>query len=514
MELLPKLSQNLLEILDDDEYYDITIEVGNDPYVKVFHAHMVILNYRSPYLRRILSTNEKKNDGTLMNIKLSNISPESFQIILRYIYGGKLLLDECDTFDIIKILITASELSLQELIPRLQSFLINNKRDWLEQNFNLIYQTSFENDSFLELQKFCTELMSKEPGKIFNSPDFTSISEKSLITLVENDNLQMSDIKIWEHVLKWGIAQNPELSSDPSSYSNDDFDALKNTLQRCIPFIKFIKFSSKEFLNKVYPYKMIIPVKLYENLIQWFLNNDYNPSNKLEPRMVKEIICKMNNNDYNPNSKLELQTVSHKINNNHNASSKSESQTIKGINIDSKIITIQHAELISKWIDKLEIEDKVDKMKNFYEFKLIFRGSRDGFTPKRFHEICDNQSLTVAIIKVKDSNEILGGYNPIAWKSLFIYGTTDDSFIFSFRNKNINDHIISRVNVKVNAINYWPRYGPSFGNRDLILFGGDVNDFRQKYNYCKKRSYEKNIRETEGVFSVEEYEVFQIIKKN
>ena len=80
---LPKLSQNLLEILEDDEYYDITIEVGNDPYVKIFRAHMVILNYRSPYLRRMLSTNKKKNDGTLVNIKLPNILPENFQIILR-----------------------------------------------------------------------------------------------------------------------------------------------------------------------------------------------------------------------------------------------------------------------------------------------------------------------------------------------------------------------------------------------------------------------------------------------
>ena len=80
---LPKLSQNLLEILNDDEYYDITIEVGNDPYVKIFRAHTIILYYRSPYLRRILSTNKKKNDGTLMNIKLQNISPEIFQIILR-----------------------------------------------------------------------------------------------------------------------------------------------------------------------------------------------------------------------------------------------------------------------------------------------------------------------------------------------------------------------------------------------------------------------------------------------
>jgi hypothetical protein len=83
-DFLPKLSQNLLEILDDDdEYYDIVIEVGKDPYVKIFHAHMVILYYRSPKLRRILSTNRKKNDGTLINIKLPNILPEIFQIILR-----------------------------------------------------------------------------------------------------------------------------------------------------------------------------------------------------------------------------------------------------------------------------------------------------------------------------------------------------------------------------------------------------------------------------------------------
>src|ERR1051325_4285111 len=84
-ELLTELSQNLLEILDDEEYYDITIEVGNDPYVKIFRAHMVILKYRSPYLRRILSTNKKKNDGTLAHIKLPNILPENFHVILRFV---------------------------------------------------------------------------------------------------------------------------------------------------------------------------------------------------------------------------------------------------------------------------------------------------------------------------------------------------------------------------------------------------------------------------------------------
>jgi BTB/POZ domain len=83
---IQKLSQNLLEILDDNEYYYITIEVCSDPYVRIFRAHMVILNYRSPYLRRILSTNKKKSDEILINIKLPNISPEFFHVLLRYYY--------------------------------------------------------------------------------------------------------------------------------------------------------------------------------------------------------------------------------------------------------------------------------------------------------------------------------------------------------------------------------------------------------------------------------------------
>ncbi|CAB4387793.1 unnamed protein product [Rhizophagus irregularis] len=74
---LPKLSQNFLEILNDDEYYDVNIKVGSDPH---------------------------NNDGTLARIELPNILPEIFEIILRYIYGGRLSLKECDTKDIIKLL--------------------------------------------------------------------------------------------------------------------------------------------------------------------------------------------------------------------------------------------------------------------------------------------------------------------------------------------------------------------------------------------------------------------------
>jgi len=77
------LSQNYIELLDDDEYYDVTIEVGEDPNVKIFRAHMNILCYRSPYLRRNLASNKRNNNDVLTHLKLPNISPEIFQIILK-----------------------------------------------------------------------------------------------------------------------------------------------------------------------------------------------------------------------------------------------------------------------------------------------------------------------------------------------------------------------------------------------------------------------------------------------
>ena len=93
-------------------------------------------------------------------------------------------MEEYDTSDIIKILVAASELSLQKLVVYLQSFLIENKANWMEQNFNLMYQTCFMNDSFLELQKFYIDLISENPEKIFESDDFISIPEKSLVSLI------------------------------------------------------------------------------------------------------------------------------------------------------------------------------------------------------------------------------------------------------------------------------------------------------------------------------------------
>ena len=48
-----KLSQKYIELLKDDEYYDITVEVGEDPNVKIFRAHMNIVLPISIFTTRI-----------------------------------------------------------------------------------------------------------------------------------------------------------------------------------------------------------------------------------------------------------------------------------------------------------------------------------------------------------------------------------------------------------------------------------------------------------------------------
>ena len=206
-------------------------------------------------------------------------------------------------------------------------------------------------------------------------------------------------------------------------------------------------------MDKVLPYEKILPKELYKDLLKSFLSLS------------------------DPNSK-----------------------PIK-ITINSKIITYQHAELISKWIDRQEI---TDELKSSYEFKLLYRGSRDGLTVDKFHEFCDNIPRTVTIVKVDDSNEILGGYKPIEWKSNGGYCKTKDSFIFSFNNDEI---ILSRVMNENNAIFNSRYHGPSFGEADFHILRSLNNN-----GYCKKSSYGKSIRKTEENFAIEEMEVFQIMR--
>ncbi|RIB08205.1 kinase-like domain-containing protein [Gigaspora rosea] len=172
--------------------------------------------------------------------------------------------------------------------------------------------------------------------------------------------------------------------------------------------------------------------------------------------------------------------------------------------LPGSLLTAAHSAEIASWIDNKSIIYNVNNIP--YEFKLIFKGSKDGFSVSDFHKLCDNKSMTVLVIKVSGSDEILGGFNPLEWKSVSNkYAKTDKSFIFSFKN---NKSILSRVKNENKAIYYDNDFGPSFGgSNDLFLVRNLI--IRNKWS-CKHKNYSKAIRDSEGYFKVDEFEVFEI----
>src|SRR6266480_4701922 len=199
----------------------------------------------------------------------------------RYIYGGILSLNELDTSEFLKVLVAADVLCLQEPIDYLQKYLIESKSEWMEGHFVIIQRVSSQSNNLLKLQQFCTDFVTKSPEKIFNSPYFTSLPEKYLVQIIKDDNLQMKEVEIWEHLLKWGLAQNSTLLSDPNTWSDEDFKAIENTLQNCLPSIRFFSLSSREFSQYIRPYKKLLNNQLYEDLSNSYLDPYSEPSENI-----------------------------------------------------------------------------------------------------------------------------------------------------------------------------------------------------------------------------------------
>ncbi|RHZ81564.1 hypothetical protein Glove_117g107 [Diversispora epigaea] len=129
----------------------------------------------------------------------------------------------------------------------------------------------------------------------------------------------------------------------------------------------------------------------------------------------------------------------------------------------STIISEDHTAEISTWIN--HNTTTYTSNNNPYRFELILRGSQDGFAPQKFWDICHGHVNIVVIAKVKATDEIIGGYNPLAWD---------------------NSNTIESKCIKTN----------------------DDDCYYRHY------SYEKPIRtSSSNFFSISNYEVFKIVRK-
>ncbi|RHZ81692.1 hypothetical protein Glove_117g42 [Diversispora epigaea] len=488
LKFFDKLSQNFIELLNDKDDYNVIIEVEDKE--KSFTTHSNILKYRSPYFRRELE-NIHPNENNIKTITESSISAQIFEIILKYIYGGIVNLENVETRFIFDLMLATNEFEFEELSNELETHLIDTKASWLKTHFPLVYRTTFSKNNFKKLEKFCNDIVVKYPNLVFDSDDFASLPESALVSLLKRDDLQMKEVKIWDYVIKWGISQNPALPTNLDNldeWTQENFVSLKTTLQQCLPHVRYFHLSVDEVLDSIKPYKKILDEQLWDEINQHLLSPE---------RPVESIILP---------ARIVLAT-------------ELPFRAEESKDSFSTIISEVHAAEISTWIDR-----KITKYTNNpYKFELILRGSRDGFAPQTFWDICHGHARVIVVAKVKGTDEILGGYNPLTWVNNNIkeqWVKTKDSFIFSLKNGNIQNSIISRVEITQNAIlnrckNDQNKYGPQFGF-DFYMRSLNSNDFTLDNNcYCRHSGYyEKPIRTSSDNFSIIEYEVFKIVRNS
>jgi hypothetical protein len=366
--------------------------------------------------------------------------------------------NQIEQTEYLDLLSAADELAFDRIVEIFQDYLINYQKDYLKEDPVGIL-LSFSHDQFTPLEDFCIETICQEI--LSETERSLNLHPQVLEFLFQNDKLTLDEIDIWNYLIRWAHAQNPTIERDPSRWSKHDVDVMKRTVDDLIPLIRFQNISSKDYSNNISPYKNLLPRK-----INWKF------------------------------------------------SSGSNLKSFKSSKFDSTIITSQknlYYSLFSIWINKRDVIPKARKFSQ-YEFKLIFRGSRDGFDGCSFHDKCDDKGATITIAKIKNSNQLVGGYNPLDWRGEEGKNSKDtsDSFIYLFDDyKNVKSGNISRVMDSKCAVRCIDNWGPIFGAYNPITKSNDLTmDPNGRWISIPSSYPDLNIP---IMFEIDDYEVFQVI---
>ncbi|GBB98696.1 hypothetical protein RclHR1_00330026 [Rhizophagus clarus] len=239
------LSQDLLLMLNDAEDYNVIIQTGDNQNIKEFRA--------STYIHTC-------------EVDLSNQSGN----------------------DILGVLFASDELLIEKLFIYVQDHLIEKQSVWVKENYVPVLHTIAKFPSCKKLYDHCVKSICADPQSFITSKNFSSLDKDILYSLLERDDLNIEEIDAWDCLIKWGIEQTFSLESnnnDRTKWNDNNFEALKKTLNQFIPLIRFVEISSSDFFNKVRPYRAIqIESKLIEikpvNIISNWIErkNGKNPS--------------------------------------------------------------------------------------------------------------------------------------------------------------------------------------------------------------------------------------------
>src|SRR5205085_6663509 len=100
-------------------------------------------------------------------------------------YNGIININNLDSSEILELLEACDELNFNELIEDLQNHLLDQHKEWIQQNLIYFYKISSKHQQTFDLlQDYCNELIDYNPGMLLNSGDMVSIEKSMLIAIL------------------------------------------------------------------------------------------------------------------------------------------------------------------------------------------------------------------------------------------------------------------------------------------------------------------------------------------
>jgi len=80
---ISKLVNDLTNLLNESDHYDVEMKIGIDDDIKIFKAHSHILKARSLYFKAALSNSWlKRAENGIILFEKNDISPRIFEVLL------------------------------------------------------------------------------------------------------------------------------------------------------------------------------------------------------------------------------------------------------------------------------------------------------------------------------------------------------------------------------------------------------------------------------------------------
>ncbi|KAI7829753.1 hypothetical protein BC939DRAFT_499879 [Gamsiella multidivaricata] len=193
---LDVLGADFLRLLNSPVGSDVRLIIGEEQ--AVMHAHSLVLQARSAYFARALSSDWKEaNHGV---IHKPNIKPAVFEKILEYIYGGRLMVDDKIVIDLIK---AADELCMEDLLHGCEQHALS-----IVCRANVLDMVHLASQHHLkELKAECLDFIAANIDYLKRGKPILTLDADVLRDILSMDQLDLDELEIWKIAVRWTYYQ-------------------------------------------------------------------------------------------------------------------------------------------------------------------------------------------------------------------------------------------------------------------------------------------------------------------